>query len=384
MTVPFKLNNVDFLPLSFSTLSKPASSVPASLSFATACRSSSYVSALSHKSLSDSTNVCDDTVSSSHVYPSKPIRLSKPVGLSNVSPSKPIISNNFCLRKTVCPRSISFCRSIRSSDVCQSRSNVIPSKPARPSNACLTKTARPSKFYSSKPVCPSNICPNKPVSLSNTCLSKPARVTTVFPSKPVRPINVCPSKPARPNNVYYSKPVCPSNDCQSKPVGLIKVSLQNPRFVIKALIFNLFLVLLFFPVYVKLSVVILNIFIDLILFKVILLYNFTCLKTRLILFISLNGSYFRSMLDAVIIFQSFGIILNVSFFTRLLRIFAIFNITVLNFAKRTSFSNICTDVLILRQNLRILLPKPVMVCLLFIFWLLSLSITGFVMNIVLY
>ena len=101
MTVPFKLNNVDFLPLSFSTLSKPASSVPASLSFATACRSSSYVSALSHKSLSDPTNVCDDTVSSSHVYPSKPIRLSKPVGLSNVSPSKPIISNNFCLRKFV-------------------------------------------------------------------------------------------------------------------------------------------------------------------------------------------------------------------------------------------------------------------------------------------
>ena len=73
MTVPFKLNNVDFLPLSFSTLSKPASSVPASLSFATTCRSSSYVSALSHKSLSDPTNVCDDTVFSSHVYPSKPI-----------------------------------------------------------------------------------------------------------------------------------------------------------------------------------------------------------------------------------------------------------------------------------------------------------------------
>ena len=149
----------------------------------------------------------------------------------------------------------------------------------------------------------------------------------------------------------YSKPVCPSNDCQSKPVGLIKVCLQNPRFVIKTLIFNLFLVLLFFPVYVKLSVVILNIFIDLILFKVILLYNFTCLKTRLNLFISLNGSYLHSMLDTVIIFQSFGIILNVSFFPRLLRIFAIFNITVLNFAKRTSFSNICTDVLILRQNL---------------------------------
>ena len=158
MTVPFKLNNVDFPPLSFSTLSKPASSVPASLSFATACSSSSYVSALSHKSLSDPTNVCDNNVSSSHVYPSKPIRLSKPVGLSNVSPSKPIISNNFYLSKTVCPRNIGFYRSTRSSDVCQSRSNVIPSKPARPSNACLTKTARPSKSYSSKPVCPSNIC----------------------------------------------------------------------------------------------------------------------------------------------------------------------------------------------------------------------------------
>ena len=113
MTVPFKLNNVDFPPLSFYTLSKPASSVPASLSFATACSSSCYVSALSHKSLSDPTNVCDNNVSSSHVYPSKPIRLSKPVGLNNVSPSKPIISNNFYLRKTVCPKNIGFYRSIR-------------------------------------------------------------------------------------------------------------------------------------------------------------------------------------------------------------------------------------------------------------------------------
>ena len=120
------------------------------------------------------------------------------------------------------------------------------------------------------------------------------------------------------------------------------------------------LALLFFPMYVKLSVVVLNIFINLILFKVILLYNFTCLRTRLIFFISLNGSYLRSMLDTVIIFQSFRIILNVSFFTRLLRIFAIFNITVLNFAKRTSFSNIGTDFLILRENLRIFLPKPAM------------------------
>ena len=34
-----------------------------------------------------------------------------------------------------------------------------------PSNACLSKTSRPSKVYSSKPVCASNICPNKPVCL---------------------------------------------------------------------------------------------------------------------------------------------------------------------------------------------------------------------------
>ena len=61
---------------------------------------------------------------------------------------------------------------------------------------------------------------------------------------------------------------------------------------------------------------------------------------------------------------------------------AIFNIIVLNFAKKTSFSNICRNVLILRQNLRILLPKPTMVCLLFVFWLLGFSITGFVIKIV--
>ena len=62
---------------------------------------------------------------------------------------------------------------------------------------------------------------------------------------------------------------------------------------------------------------------------------------------------------------------------------AIFNIIVLNFAKKTSFSNICRNVLILRQNLRILLPEPTMVCLLFVFWLLGFSITGFVIKIVL-
>ena len=93
------------------------------------------------------------------------------------------------------------------------------------------------------------------------------------------------------------------------------------------------------------------------------------------------------MLDTVIIFQSFRAILkfsisNVSFFTRFLCIFAIFNIIVLNFAKRTSFSNICTNVLILRQNLRNLQPKPTMVCLLLVLCLLGPSITGFVIKIV--
>ena len=92
------------------------------------------------------------------------------------------------------------------------------------------------------------------------------------------------------------------------------------------------------------------------------------------------------MLDTVIIFQSFRTILkistsDVSFFTRLLCIFAILNIIILNFAKRTSFSNICTNILILRQNLRLLLLKPTMICL-FVFCLLGISITGFVIKIV--
>ena len=130
MAVSFKLNSFDFPPLSFSTVSaKPVFSVPASLLFAAACRSSRYVSALSHKSLSDPTNVFDGTVCSSNVYLSKPIRLSKPVCLSNVRLSKTTLSSNFYLSKPVCPRNISSSRSIHSSDVCQSRSNVIPSKP---------------------------------------------------------------------------------------------------------------------------------------------------------------------------------------------------------------------------------------------------------------
>ena len=57
MAVSFKLNNFDFPPLSFSTVSKLVSSVASSLSFATACSFSSDVSALSHKSLSDPANV---------------------------------------------------------------------------------------------------------------------------------------------------------------------------------------------------------------------------------------------------------------------------------------------------------------------------------------
>ena len=129
-----------------------------------------------------------------------------------------------------------------------------------------------------------------------------------------------------------------------------------------------------------------NIFINLIPFKVIFLTNYICLRKHLILFISLNGSYLRSMLDTVIIFQSFRTILkistsDVSFFARFLCIFAIFNIIILNFGKRTSFSNIYTNILILRQNLRLLLLKPTMVYL-FVFWLLGISITGFVIKIV--
>ena len=299
-------------------------------SFATACRSSRYASVLSHKSLSDPTNVCDSTVCSSSAYPKNTIRPSKPVCLRNIRPSKPTISSNFYLSKPVCPRNIRFSRFIRSNDVCQSRSNVIlskpvrssdvcPSKPVHPGNVFLGKIARPSKFYFSKPLSPSNICPSKPVYLSNICLSKPARATTIFPSKSVHPINVCPSKPVRPSNVYSSKPVCLSNDCQSKLVIPINVCLQNPQFVIRTLIFSLFLVLLFFSTYFEIRIVTSNIFINSILFKVIFLTNYTCLRKHLILFISLNGSCLYSMLDAIMIFQSFRTILkmntsDVSFF----------------------------------------------------------------------
>ena len=105
------------------------------------------------------------------------------------------------------------------------------------------------------------------------------------------------------------------------------------------------------------------------------------------MFISVHGTWLCSMLDTIIIFQSFRTILKIStsdvnFFTRLLCISAIFNIIVLNFAKKTSFSNICSNVLIPRQNLRVLLPKPTMVCLLFVFWTLGFSINGFLIKIV--
>ena len=149
----------------------------------------------------------------------------------------------------------------------------------------------------------------------------------------------------------------------------------------------MFLVLLLSSAYFKLSIVTLNIFINLILLKVIFLTNFTCLRYRLILCISLHGSYLLSMLDTVIVFQSFRTILKisksaVSSFKRLLRISAIFNMIVLNFAKKTCFPSICRHVLILKQNLRFLPPKPIMVCLYKVFWLLEFSITGFGIKIV--
>ena len=86
----------------------------------------------------------------------------------------------------------------------------------------------------------------KPLCLSNISLSKATFASTVFSSKPVCPINICPSKPVHPSNVCSSKPVCPSNDCQSKLVSPVDVCMQNPWFVMKALILNLFLVLLLF------------------------------------------------------------------------------------------------------------------------------------------
>ena len=108
MVVSFRLNSFDFPPLSLSTVSKPVSSVPASLSVATACRSSSDISPSSHKSLSDATKVCGGTVCSSNVYSSKPIHPSKPVCLSNTRTSKPISSSNFHLSKRAFPRNISL------------------------------------------------------------------------------------------------------------------------------------------------------------------------------------------------------------------------------------------------------------------------------------
>ena len=113
-------------------------------------------------------------------------------------------------------------------------------------------------------------------------------------SKSARETTVFPSKPVRPINVCQSKPTRPSNVYCSKPVCPSN-NCQSKPVATRSLIFNSFLVLLFVSRYFKLSTVTLSIFI------------------------------------------------------------AIFNITVLNFAKRASFSNSCTNVLILRQSLRILL-----------------------------
>ena len=66
-------------------------------------------------------------------------------------------------------------------------------------------------------------------------------------------------------------------------------------------------------------------------------------------------------------------------------IFILFLVLLLFYPKyfhHTSFSSLCRNVLILRQNLRILLPKSALVCLLFVFWLLGFIITGFIIKVV--
>ena len=67
-------------------------------------------------------------------------------------PSKPIISKNFYVSKPVCPRNINSSRSFYSSNVCQSRSDVRPSKPVRLSKPVWKSVC--------KPVCPSNVTVN--------------------------------------------------------------------------------------------------------------------------------------------------------------------------------------------------------------------------------
>ena len=124
----FKLNNFDF-PLYLFLLSPNLFPLPVSLWFNAACRSSSYVSVLSHECLSDFINVYDATVSSSNVSPRKLIRPNRRVCLNNVRQSKPFISSNLYSKKTtnICSK-----RFICLSDVCQSRLNVSPSKLLRP------------------------------------------------------------------------------------------------------------------------------------------------------------------------------------------------------------------------------------------------------------
>ena len=100
---------------------------------------------------------------------------------------------------------------------------------------------------------------------------------------------------------------------------------------------------IFYQHNLKLSIVTLNIFINLTLFKVIFLTNFTCLGKRLILFIFLNGSYLWSMLDTVLSFPFFRTILknstsNVSFFTRFLCIFCDIQYHRSKFCKKDVFS----------------------------------------------
>ena len=84
-------------------------------------------------------------------------------------------SANVYLSKPACPRNISSSRSILSSNVCQSRSNVSPSKPVCPIKLVWKPVC--------KPVCPSNVTPSKHVRPTNAILSKTARLSKVYSSK---------------------------------------------------------------------------------------------------------------------------------------------------------------------------------------------------------
>ena len=339
-----------------------------------------YVRKSIFKSVSTSSVRRGKPISDSNVRSSKlvsasasSVRPSKPIHGSNVGLSKPITSSNTRPSKPISGSSVRSIKPVSVISICPSKptcgSNVCPSKLFSAIHVRASKSVYGSNVSSRKLLSVSDVSPSKTISVRTVCSSNSVSAIYVHPPKSISASKICSGKPVCRNNVRSSEPICRGNACQSKPnnVNILPckpvltghICHVNSSLLKQQLFFILFLSILIFSVYYKLSILAMNIFTNLLLVIVILLSKLTCLTEFFILYISRNSKSLRSSLNTYITFQSFRTMLllktsEVSFFTNSICVFAMLSIIVLHFSRSNVQTNCFTNIL---QKFRKFLPS---------------------------